>query len=89
VRAVARGDAREDRRREPAVLGQLAGRRPALRALRLPGVAELANAGQLLGRVDGADIGVLVERIAEAQRGHALLQLGDDLLDHGLLDEEP
>ena len=68
--------------------GSVAGRRPALRALGLPGVAELADARELLGRVDRADVGVLVERIAEAQRRHARLQLGDDLIGDRLLHEQ-
>ena len=51
-----------------AVVGQVARRRPALGALGLADVGELADLGQLLGRVDRADVGVLVERVADAQR---------------------
>jgi hypothetical protein len=43
-------------------------RRPAVGALGLAGVGQLADPGELLGRVDRADIGVLVQRVADAQR---------------------
>ena len=44
---------------------------------------------ELLGRVDGADVGVLVERVAEAQRAQPPLQLGDHGVVHALLHEQP
>ena len=49
----------------------------------------VADPGQLLGRVDGADVGVLVQRVAEAQRAEPTLEGVEDLLRHGLLDEQP
>ena len=52
---------------KPAV-GQLARRRPALGALGLADVGQLADPGQLGGRVDRADVGVLVQRVADPQR---------------------
>ena len=38
--------------------------------------------------VDRADVGVLVERIADAERLHAIAELADDDVVHALLDEE-
>src|ERR1700683_2050897 len=62
-------DAGEQRRREPvAAVRQLARRGPALRALRLPRVGQLADLVELLAGVDWADVGALVQRVAEAQR---------------------
>src|SRR5690606_31115119 len=81
---------REDRRREPeTVLGDLARRRPSLGALLLAEVAQGADALELLGRVDRADVGVLVERVAEPQRREALLEPVDDLVVDRLLHEQP
>ena len=86
---VALRDVREDGRREPpALLGQPAGRLVDLGALLLPARDELLDPLELLARVDRADVGVLVERVAHAQRAHPPLQLGDDLLVHRLLHEE-
>ena len=83
------GDAGEERRREPeAVGGQLARRRPAAGALGLTDVAELADAGQLLGGVDRADVGVLVQRVAHAQRGHAALEALEHLVGDRLLHQQ-
>ena len=59
------------------------------RALGLAGVGQLADARELRGGVDRADVGVLVERIAEAQRRHALLQRRDHLVGDRLLHEQP
>ena len=82
-------DVVEDRRGEPEpVLGDHARRRPALGALRLADVAELADAIQLLARVDRADVGVLVERVAEAQRREPLLEPVDDLVVDVLLHQQ-
>ena len=50
---------------KPAV-GQLARRRPALGALVLADLGQLADPVQLLGGVDRADVGVLVQRVADA-----------------------
>ena len=69
-------------------VGQLAGRRPAHRALGLARVAQLADPRELGRGVDRADVGVLVERIAQPQRRHALLQRRDHLLCDRLLHEE-
>src|SRR5690606_13754414 len=63
--AVALRDAREDGRREPeSLLRQLARGRPALGTLLLADRAEFPDALELLAGVDGADIRVLVERVA-------------------------
>ena len=56
------------------LLGQHAVGLPALRALGVPDVGELADAGQLLGGVDRAEVGVLVQRVADAQRADPPLQ---------------
>ncbi len=58
-------------------------------ALVLADLAHLADPGQLRRGVDRADVGVLVERVAEAQRGEAALQRVDDLVDDRLLHEQP
>src|SRR6476646_4582867 len=80
---VALRDIREHGRREPvALLRQLARRLVDLRAFFLARLDERRDAIELLARVDRTDVGVLVERIADAQRRHALLQL----LDRGLVD---
>ena len=50
---------------------------------------ELADLGELLGGVDRADVGVLVERVADAQRGHPALEPLQHLVGDGLLDEQP
>ena len=70
---------------EPAALGELAGGGPALGALGLAGGGQLGDAGQLRGGVDRADVGVLVERVAHAQRAHAPAQALQDLVGDGLL----
>ncbi len=72
-----------------AALGQLARRRPAGDALGVAGVGQLADAGQLGRGVDRADVGVLVERIAQAQRGQPPLQRVDHLVGDRFLDEQP
>ena len=69
-------DVGEQRRREPvAAVGHVAGDRAPHRALLLAGGDERLDALQLLGRVDGADVGVLVERVADAQALHAVPEL--------------
>src|SRR6185436_16662862 len=59
-----------------------------LGALLLPARDQLADLLQLLLRVDRADVRVLVERVADAQRGEAPLQLADERLGDRLLDEQ-
>ena len=87
--AVALRDVREDGGREPVpLLGQGARRLIDLGALGLAGLDELLDAVELHLRVDRADVGVLVERVADAQRCHALLQLVDHRLVDRLLDEQ-
>ena len=71
------------------VLGQLARRRPALGALGLADVGELPDLGELLGGVDRADVGVLVQRVADAQRGHPALEPLEHLVGDGLLHQQP
>jgi len=43
---------------------------------------------QLSFRVDGPDVGVLIERIPDAQRLDAVLQFADDNVRHGFLHEQ-
>src|SRR5207302_7118801 len=87
---VALGDVREDGRREPvALLREPARRLVDLRALLLPGGDELGDPVELLLRVDRADVGVLVERVADAECLEAALQLLDDGLVDRLLHEQP
>ncbi len=71
------------------LLGQLARRRPALRALGLAGGGQLGDLVELLARVDRADVGVLVERVAEPQGGQPPLEPVDHVLGHRLLHEQP
>src|SRR6185436_3842744 len=59
-----------------------------LGTLLLPGGDELADLLELRGRVDGADVGVLVEWVADAQRREAALELRDERLVDRLLDEK-
>src|SRR5581483_9031473 len=53
-----------------------------------PGSDKLLDLLELRRRVDRADIGVLVERIADAKRGHPALELLHHRLGDRLLDEE-
>ena len=55
----------------------------------LADVGELADPGELLGGVDRADVGVLVERVADAQRGHPALEPLEHLVGDGLLHQQP
>ena len=88
--AVGLRDAREDGGWEPeSAVGELARRGPALAPSASPMSERVADAGQLLGGVDGADVGVLVERVAEAQGAQAALEGVEHLLGDGLLDEQP
>jgi hypothetical protein len=43
---------------------------------------------ELFVRVDGADVGVLVERIAHDERAHTVLELADHFVVHAFLHEE-
>ena len=77
------------RRREPEALrreraGRLRQDRPVVDA----GVDELADLLELHLRVDRADVGVLVERVAEAERPDPLRELPHDEVVDRLLDEE-
>src|SRR5215210_995130 len=87
---VALGDVREDGRDEPvALLGQAALRLEDLGALLLPARDELRDLVELRPRVDRADVGVLVERVADAEGREAALELGDHVLVDRLLHEQP
>jgi hypothetical protein len=44
--------------------------------------------GELLGGVDGADVGVFVERVADAQGGDAALEAGEEIGGDAFLDEQ-
>src|SRR5215468_3823188 len=71
----------EHRRGEPVALGrEPARRRPPLRALGLACRDQALDLVELLPRVDRADVGVLVQRVAEAERGQAPLEP----LEHGV-----
>src|SRR5436305_9404541 len=86
---VALCDVREDGRHEPvALLRKSAGGLVDLGALFDAGSDELPDLLELGGGVDRADVGVLVERVADAQRREAALELCDQRLVDGLLDEE-
>src|SRR5581483_12376902 len=80
----------EDGRREPVALLRQATRGLVdLRALVAAGRDELLDLVELHPRVDRADVGVLVEWIADAERRHPPLQLLDDRLVDRLLHEQP
>ena len=84
------GDVREQRRAEEvAALGQVAGRLVHLGALGQAGRDELGDLLELGPRVDRADVGVLVERVADPDRREAVLELLDQRLDDRLLGEQP
>src|SRR3546814_13633084 len=57
-------------------------------APRLADLDELVDPGQLGLRGDRAHVGVVVERIADAQRGHPALEAFEDLVGHALLHEQ-
>ena len=59
-----------------------------LRALLQSAVDQLANLIELHPGIDRADVGVLVERIADAQRRDAIAQLADHLWENAFLDEQ-
>jgi hypothetical protein len=44
---------------------------------------------ELRARVDRADVGVLIERVADLQALHAVPELRDHRLGDGLLDQQP
>src|SRR6266571_5159099 len=83
-------DTGENRRYEPeSALRQFTRSGPALRTLRGTGFGQLADPGQLRGRVDGAHVGVLVQRVADPQRRHPPLERVEYLVGHRLLDQQP
>src|SRR6185312_17429661 len=87
--AVALRDVREDGRREPvALLRQAARRLVDVGSLRLARFDEVDDLVELHLRVDRADVGVLVERVADAERLEAALELLDQRLEDRLLREE-
>src|SRR5205807_457306 len=54
-----------------------------------PRLHQLLDLVELLPRVDGPDVGVLVEWIANSEGLEAVLQLVEDRLEHRFLDEQP
>ena len=83
------GDVGEERRtHEVAARGQLAGRLVHLGALGHACLDELLDLRELGRVVDGADIGVLVERIPDPQRREAILEPLDEGVRDRLLDEQ-
>ena len=83
------GDVREHGRREPvALLRQAARRLVHLGALLRARRDELADPVELHARVDRAEVGVLVERVADAERAQPPLQLRDERLVDRLLHEQ-
>ena len=87
---MALGDVREQRRAEEvAAVGQVAGRLVHLGALGDAGRDELGDLLELGLRIDRADVGVLVERVADADRREPVLELVDQRLVDRLLDEQP
>src|ERR1051325_10168696 len=87
---IALRDVGEHGRHEPvALLRQAARRLVDLGALLLPATHELLDLLELRARVDRADVGVLVERIADAQGLQPPLQLRDDRFVDRLLHEQP
>src|SRR5439155_26030385 len=86
---VALCDVREDGGREPVALLREAARGLVdLGALVLAGLDELLDLLELHRRVDRADVGVLVERVADAKRLEPPLQLLDERLAERLLLEQ-
>src|SRR4051812_44484583 len=80
---------REQRRAEEiASIGKVAGGLVELGALGDTGRDELGDLLELRLRVDRADVGVLVERIADADRREAVLELVDERPDDRLLREQ-
>ena len=80
----------EDRRGEPeTAFGNLARCRPTLSTLGVADRGELLDAGELRGRVDGANVGVLVEWIAQTQGCHPALEAFEHVVINTLLDEQP
>ena len=87
--AVRLGHAGEDRRREPvAACGQLARRLVELPALVHPRGDQLRDLVELRPGVDRAEVGVLVQRVADAQRRQPVLQLLQQQRGDGLLHEQ-
>ena len=84
------GDVREERRAEEvAAVGQVARGLVEVGALGLARLDELRDLLELGLRVDRPDVGVLVERVADADRRQAVLELLDERLDDRLLGEQP
>src|SRR5450756_1252302 len=84
-----RGDAREKSRRIPiAALGQRATGLDEFRAFRHAALHQLADFFQLRFVVDRADVGVFVQRIAEAQGLDAVAQLADDFRVNAFLHQQ-
>src|SRR5882724_10087039 len=85
-----RRDAGEKARRIPVTFrGEFRVRLHQLSALLETAVDQLANLIELHPRIDRADFGVLVERIANAQGRDAIAQLEDHGGKHAFLDEQP
>ena len=59
-----------------------------LRAFVDAALHELLDLGELLLGVDRADVGVLVERVADAQDGEAALEAGEHVLGDAFLDQQ-
>ncbi len=79
----------EDCRGEPeAVFRDVAGSGPALGSLGLTDVGQDADALKLFARIDRADVRVLVERIAEAQRLQTFLEPVNYFVVHVLLHQK-
>ena len=87
--SVALGDIREDRGRKPeAALGKLTRRLIKLGSLLDARLNQLSHPVELHLRVDRAEVGVLVERVADADLSEPLLQLCDERLIDRLLHEK-
>ena len=81
-------DAREESRCEPKTFLRKHARRGITIRFALADLHELFDFLELHLRVDRADVGVLVERIAEPQRRHAIAKLANDDVVHALFDEQ-
>ena len=82
-------DAREQRGPEPeAALGKVARGLVDLGAFLDAGLDELLDLLELRPRVDRADVGVLVERVADPKGLQPILELGEQHVEDRLLDEQ-
>ena len=87
---MAHGDVGEEGGREvEAFCRELAGGLVEIRALGDSAGDELADAVELGLRVDGTDVGVLVERVAGAEGFEADLEFGQNFFGDGFLNEQP